>query len=70
MAKAKTNPKKELQAYVIETLTASLGKVKEGMSEKKFNRNIEKASKEIIAGFKVVKPKAVKIKKPTSVIPE
>ncbi len=61
MAKAqKTSPKKELQAYIIETLERSLEKVKEGMSEKKFKRNIKKASKLIADDFKIIKKKAAK----------
>lgn len=66
MAKARTNPKKEIQAYILETLGKSLEKVKEGMSEKKFNRNIKRASKLIAADFKLVekkKEKAVSSKK-------
>jgi len=61
MAKAvKISPKKEIQAYILETLEKSLGKVKEGMSEKKFNRNIKKASKLIAEDFKIVKKKEPK----------
>ncbi|MEO6670279.1 MAG: hypothetical protein ABIN36_12430 [Ferruginibacter sp.] len=66
MAKSRTNPKKEIQAYILETLGKSLEKVKEGMSEKKFNRNIKRASKLIAADFKFVekkKEKAVSSKK-------
>ena len=37
MAKSqKTSAKKEIQAFIIETLENSLGKLKEGMNEKKF----------------------------------
>ncbi|MEO8770620.1 MAG: hypothetical protein ABI402_11060 [Ferruginibacter sp.] len=57
MAKARTNPKKEIQAYILEALGKSLEKVKEGMSEKKFNRNIIKASKLIAEDFKFAETK-------------
>lgn len=64
MAKAqKTNPKKDIQAYVLETLEKSLDKLKEGMSEKKFKRNIKKAGKVMMEDFKIVKQKVVKEKK-------
>ena len=61
MAKARTNPKKEIQAYILEILGKSLDKVKEGMSEKKFNRNIKKASKLIAEDFKLAEKKKEKI---------
>jgi hypothetical protein len=60
MAKARTNPKKEIQAYIFETLGKTLEKVKEGMSEKKFTRNIKKASKLIADDFKLVEKKKEK----------
>ena len=64
MAKVlKPNAKKEIQAYILETLEKSLGKVKEGMSEKKFNRNIKKASKLIAEDFKIAKKKEPKAAK-------
>ena len=73
MAKAQTNPKKEIQAYILETLGKSLEKVKEGMSEKKFNRNIKKASKLIAEDFKLEdkkkeKPEGRKKEKPAKEI--
>jgi hypothetical protein len=58
MAKAKkTNPKKEMELFILDTLERSLEKIKEGMSEKKFQRNIKKASKLIAADFKISKKK-------------
>lgn len=63
MAKAKkTNPRKDLETYIIETLEKSLDKVKEGMSDKKFKRNIKKASKLIAEDFKLVVVKKVERK--------
>lgn len=64
MAKEKkANPKKEIHAYVVETLEKTFDRVKEGMSEKKFKRNIKKAGKLIMADFKIVKQKATKAAK-------
>lgn len=63
MAKQKINPKKEMQAFVLETLGKTLDKVKEGMTEKKFMRNIKKASKLIVEDFKLPKEKKVSEKK-------
>ncbi|MFT3909062.1 MAG: hypothetical protein QM737_06510 [Ferruginibacter sp.] len=61
MAKAKkTNAKKDIQAHILEALEKSLGKVKEGMSEKKFASNIKKASKLIAKDYKVVAEKTGK----------
>ena len=61
MAKAKKpNAKKDIQAHILETLEKSLGKVKEGMSEKKFASNIKKASKLIAKDYKIVVEKTEK----------
>ncbi len=55
--------KKELKEQVAQTLTNSLSNLKLGMSEKTYTRNIKKATKLLIADFKVPKP-AKKDKKP------
>jgi len=41
-----------LKEKVTETLTTTFSGLKEEMSEKKFSRNIKKATKALLAGFK------------------
>lgn len=43
--------KKDAGLKVAEILTAALGELKEMLGEKKFNRNIKKASKAMVAGL-------------------
>ena len=57
MAQTKKKAKKELRLLISETLVNSLAKLKEGMSEKKFNNTIKKASKILVSNFKVAKRK-------------
>lgn len=60
MAKTNNKAKKELRSLISETLVNSLGNLKEGMGEKKFNRNIRKASKVLVSDFKVTKSYTLK----------
>ena len=59
--KIKNKAKKELRTYIIQTLEKTFGKLREGMSEKKFNRNIKKAGKLMVVDFRFDKPKKNKI---------
>jgi hypothetical protein len=57
--KAKIDPKAEIQAYIMEKLDESLVRIKEGMSDKKFKRNLKKVSKMLADDFKPRKQKVV-----------
>jgi hypothetical protein len=60
----KKTSKKELKEMITQTLNISLEKLKEGMSEKSYTRNIKKAAKLLVADFKLAKtPKAKPAKK-------
>lgn len=62
MSKAKLKTKKKLREDISETLANTLSKLKDGMGEKKFHRNIRKASKVLIADFNVGKALSVQQK--------
>ena len=57
---ANKQTKKQLQAEVALTLQKTFGEFKEQLSDKKFSRNIRKASKIIISGIKPAKPAKTK----------
>ncbi|KIC95021.1 hypothetical protein [Flavihumibacter solisilvae] len=59
---AKKQTKKQLQAEVALTLQKTFSEFKDQLSDKKFNRNIRKASKIILTGIKLAKPTNNKIK--------
>ena len=61
MSKAKKNARKELRTKIAERLTINFGDLKERISEKKFERRIQKASKLLSQGIKL--EKAVKPEK-------
>ena len=55
MSKAKKNARKELRTKIAERLTINFGDLKERISEKKFERRIQKASKLLSQGIKLEK---------------
>ena len=55
MSKAKKNARKELRTKIAERLTINFGDLKERISEKKFERRIQKASKLLSQGVKLEK---------------
>ncbi len=63
MDNSKKKVKKELRVLISEALVNSLSKLKEGMGEKKFKRNIRKASKVLVSDFKIAKTNVAKSKK-------
>jgi hypothetical protein len=63
MTKVERKAKSELKLLVAETLTNTLSKLKEGMSDKKFSRKVSKASKLLVEDFKLATPKPLKVKK-------
>lgn len=52
---SKKQSKKQLQAEVVLTLQNTFGEFRDQLSDKKFSRNIRKASKIIISGIKPAK---------------
>jgi hypothetical protein len=64
--------KKNLQLKVAERLTATFGDFQKDMSQKKFKRNIKKASKALLAGLKTAPEKRSTSKKVKSekIVPE
>ena len=52
MSKAKKTAKKELRSKISEQLSNTFENLKQGISEKKFNRKISKASKILTQGIK------------------
>jgi len=67
MTKVERKAKNELKLLVAETMTNTLSKLKEGMSDKKFSRKISKASKLLVEDFKLATPKPLKVKKEAKV---
>jgi hypothetical protein len=55
--------KNTLKEKVTETLTTTFSGLQNEMSPKKFKRNIKKASKALLAGFKNAQPKKIADKK-------
>jgi len=55
MSKAKKNARKEFRTKIAERLTINFGDLKERISEKKFERRIQKASKLLSQGIKLEK---------------
>jgi hypothetical protein len=55
--------KNSLKEKITETLTATFSGLQNEMPPKKFKRNVKKASKALIAGFKIASPKKLNEKK-------
>jgi len=55
MSKAKKSARKEFRTKIAERLSTSFGDLKERISEKKFERRIQKASKLLSQGVKLEK---------------
>jgi hypothetical protein len=72
MKKGKLSRKKELKFAIIQTLISNFDTLKDQLGEKKFSRNIKKASKALAMGLKpaplVKKTKKAKVSKSVEII--